>query len=258
VTARADRAIALLAGGALAVLFTGCFAVQVAVWTAEEVDHSSRRVIPGPVRELRVDAHGGDVTLVPARGNDVIVESRVAGSLHTPSLRVNVDGSSVAVVGGCAEFNLGRCRASLLVYVPPDTPVVVDATSGDLVASGLFGNAELHTASGDVSVRRLGGRVELESASGDVDAVDLDARMVRAHTASGDVNLAFDVAPETAEAESASGDARIAVPPGDETYRVEVDTNSGDPRIGVSEDPSSSRLLRAQTNSGDAEVGYGG
>ncbi len=257
-TARADRAIALLAGGLLAVLFTGCFAVQVASWTAGEVDRSSRRIIPGPVGELRVHAGGGDVTLLPARGADVTIDSRVAGSLHTPSLRVSVDGTTVNVTGGCSEFSLGRCSATLLVYVPADTPVWVESSSGDVVASGLFGNANLRTASGDVTVRRLGGRVGLESASGDIDAFGLDARTVRAHTSSGDVNLAFIDPPETAEAETASGDARIAVPPGAETYRVEVDTDSGEPMVGVHEDASSRRLLRAQTHSGDAQVGYGG
>jgi hypothetical protein len=81
---------------------------------------------------------------------------------------------------------------------------------------------------------------------------------VSARTSSGDVNLAFLEAPDTAEAETASGDARIAVPPGSETYRVEVDTDSGEPLVAVHEDASSTRLLRAQTHSGDAQVGYGG
>jgi hypothetical protein len=256
VTARADRIVALIAGGLLALIFMSCSAVQVAGWSVGTEERTAHRVIDGPVRELRISAGGGDVTLLPALSDDVTIDSRAEGALHTPRLGVEVRGADVSVDGGCDEFSFGHCRTEIVIHVPVRTAVEVDSAAGDINASGLSGNADLRTGSGDVRVRALGGRVELDSASGDVEAGDMRASSLRATTGSGDVDLSFLSAPQTAEADSASGDVRIAVPQGEEAYRVEVDTASGDPEFGVNNDPSSSRLLRATTGSGDAGVFY--
>jgi DUF4097 and DUF4098 domain-containing protein YvlB len=256
VSRRADRIVALIAGGLLSLILVSCSAVQVAGWSVGSVERTANRVISGPVDQLRVDAGGGDVTLLPALGDDITIDSRTKGSLHAPRVGVEVHGTDVSIDGGCSEFSFGTCAAEIVLHVPAGTAVRVDSASGDIVASGLSGNAELRTASGDVTVRALGGRVELESASGDIQAGDLRAHTIRAQTASGDVDLSFLDAPDTAEGDTASGDVRIAVPRGPEVYRVEIDTDSGDPEFGVNPDPSSRRLLRATTSSGDASVGY--
>ena len=72
------------------------------------------------------------------------------------------------------------------------------------------------------------------------------------------MDLRFSAAPKAAEAITASGDARILVPPGTEAYNVDVDTDSGETDTGVRQDSDSTRFLRAETNSGDATVDYGG
>jgi hypothetical protein len=255
-TARTDRILALVAGGLLALIFMSCSAVQVAGWSVGSEERTGHRVIEGPVRELRVEAGGGDVTLLPAAGDDVTIDTRAEGSLHAPQLNVDVDGDDVSVSGACPIFDFGHCRAEFVIHVPVDTAVQVDSASGDIDAGGLSGNVDLRTASGDVTVRALDGRVDLETASGDIDAIDLRAGTVRADTASGDVFLSFLAPPQTAEGDTASGDVRIVVPRGPETYRVELETDSGDRGYGIVPDPKSSRLLRATTSSGDPEVGY--
>jgi hypothetical protein len=258
VSARADRVLGLLAGGVLSLIFVVCSAVNVAGWTTGVVEENAHRDIPGPVRELRITAGGGDVQLMPSRDGNVSVDSRVRGSLHTPQLDVDFSGSDVAVAGGCPEVTLGHCEATLLVGVPVGTAVRVDASSGDIAATALNGNLTLHTASGDVRVLNVGGRLDLDTASGDVDAAGVRSTAVRAHTASGDVDLDFRAAPQTVDADTASGDVRIAVPPGPEAYKLDVDTGSGSEDVDVSRDAQSTRLLRADTGSGDVEVVYSG
>jgi hypothetical protein len=255
---KADRVLALLAGGVLALIFTTCSAVNVAGWTTGVVEENTHRDIPGPVDELRIAAGGGDVELMPSRDGNITVDSRVRGSLHTPKLDVDFSGGDVAVYGGCPEVTLGHCEATLLVGVPAGTAVRVDATSGDIGATALSGNLTLHTASGDVRVLSAGGRLDLDTASGDVDGAGLRSTSVRAHTGSGDVDLDLRVTPETVDADTASGDVRIAVPPGPETYNVDVDTASGTEDVEMLPDPKSPRLLRAHTGSGDVEVVYSG
>ncbi len=255
---RADRIIALLAGGLLSLIFVSCSAVQVAGWTSGVVEQKAHRTIPGPVDELQIRAGGGDVMLMPARGSDVVIDSRTRGSLHTPKLDVEAVGSDLNVSGGCDEVSFGHCEATLLVRVPRGTAVSVETSSGDLSADGLDGNVTLHTASGDVLAHNLSGRLDLDSASGDVDGSALRSAAVRAHTASGDVDLHFSSPPDTADADTGSGDVRIAVPHGPETYNVEVDAGSGKDDVDLVPDPSSRRLLRADTGSGDIEISYAG
>ena len=107
------------------------------------------------MKELRIDAGTGDIALMPARDGNVSIDSHAEGTLHTPRLAVDVNGSDVQVSGGCSEFTFGHCRADLLVRVPEGTAVRVDASSGDLTADGLSGDVELRTSSGDVIARDL-------------------------------------------------------------------------------------------------------
>jgi len=75
-------------------------------------------------------------------------------------------------------------------------------------------------------------------------------------TASGDVELSFRQAPRSVDASTASGDVDVLVPEG-EAYRVEADSGSGEQALDVRTDPASTRIIRAQTSSGDVTVAYG-
>jgi DUF4097 and DUF4098 domain-containing protein YvlB len=271
---RRDRRIALITGGLIAIVAIVCSAIQVAGWTVRAVERSTHETIPGPVRELRIDAGKGDVALVPASGKDVTIDGRVKSALRKPRLRVEVDGSDVRVKSGCTDIVLWHCSARIVVGVPAGTAVRVKGHSGDITAAGLDGAVELRThsgdvradgligtvrlktASGDVVARNLSGATELESASGDVLGSGLGGATVRAHTASGDVVLRFSSPPTNADASTASGDVFVSVPPGEESYRVDADTKSGDSHIGIRTDPAATRVLRARTHSGDTVVSY--
>ncbi len=273
-TVRRDRRIALIVGGLLAVFGTLCSAVQVAGWTIGSAEHTSHQVIPGPVRELRVDAGQGDVTVVPALGEDITIDSRAEGSLRTPRLRTVVNGNNVEVTGGCPTIVFWHCGAEIVIHVPSGTAVNVEAASGDLSATGisadvrlvtnsgdvqavgLSGDAYLRTSSGDVVGRELAGPAELRSSSGDVFATGLGTGAIRARTSSGDVALRFASIPTLADAETSSGDAMITVPRGPTEYHVMLETNSGDREFGVLQDDNSPHLLSARTSSGDAIANY--
>jgi hypothetical protein len=273
-TARQQRGAALLVGGLLALIFCAIAAVQVAGWTVGAVERTSHQVIPGPVREVSVEAGSGTIFVVPTSGDDVRIDSTVKGSLHTPRLWAIKQGVDVRLDGNCPEFSFGPCRASIVIHVPVDTIVDVRSGSGDLTASGLDGpvrletgsgdvhatalngDADLRTSSGDVSVRSLRGAATLKTASGDVEAEDLSTARLQAVTSSGDVELDFLTAPDDVDAATASGDVRVVVPRG-EGYRVEADTGSGDSHPNVPTDPDATRVIRARTSSGDVSVGYG-
>jgi hypothetical protein len=273
VTARGQRAVALFRGLGLALLFSAIAAVQVAGWTVGAVERMSSQVIPGPIDQLVVDADGGEITVVPAVGDTVRINSTVKGSIHTPAPRVIHDGNIVQLSGRCPDISFGPCHARITIYVPRDTPVQVHSGSGDLTASGLTGRvsletgsgdvtatgltgpSDLRTGSGDVDVRGLSGSTQLHTGSGDINAQDLVTRGVTADTSSGDVNLDFALGPREVTASTASGDVAISVPNGG-AYHVITDPGSGDQQIEVKTDPEAASTIRADTSSGDVTVDY--
>jgi len=256
-TARTDRHVALSVGIVLAAIFIVCSAISVAGWTIGSTEKTNHEVIPGPVKTLTLDANSGDVTLVASDTDDVVVDSHARGQLHTPELQVRPEGTHLTVTGGCPNFTIGNCSAEIIVRVPANTAVDVDAGSGDIHAQDLNGNVRLRSASGDVSAEGLHGfSVQLKSASGDITAGDLSAGAVSARTASGDVTLQLSSVPEGVEARINSGDVAVLVPPGSEPYRVDADTNSGDRSVGVVVSDRSSNAITAHTNSGDVVVDY--
>ena len=256
-TARTDRRIALLAGGALAALCILGAAVQIAFWSIGSAHRDLDRTIPGPVHTLSIDARGADITIEPG-GTGVELHAHGSGALHVPRVTATVDGAHVTVRGGCPDISFGHCSAMMTVRVPATTRLELRSGTGHVQVSGISGGADIRTASGDIVASDLGGSVALQSASGDVHATGLSADSVRARTASGEVDLAFVGPPRFADAETASGDARILVPPGGEGYRVDAETHSGDRTVGVRVDDASGRRLRAHTTSGDAIVDYAG
>ncbi len=188
-------------------------------------------------------------------------------------LRAVKDGATVRINGNCPYISFGPCHARIVIRVPADTEVDVRSGSGDVTAmglsgtvdletgsgdvnaTGLTGDSDLHTSSGDVNVRRLRGNTNLRTGSGDIHAEDVSTRNLVADTASGDVELDFALAPELVDASTASGDVDVTVPDG--TYRVEDDPGSGKTHRNVKSDPAATRVIRAQTSSGDITLGYG-
>jgi hypothetical protein len=273
---RTERGVALLVGGGLAAVFVVWGALHVAGWTLGTAERTDHRVIHGPVSALQIEADGGgDVAVEAGTGPDVTVDSVARGAFRSPRLRVAVAGSQVSIHGGCGPALFDRCRASVTVHVPPDTPVQVVSRSGDVSASGLSGlvrlttssgdvsasdlsgTAELHTSSGDITAHDLsGGRASLEASSGDVAGDDLSAASVDARTGSGDVDLLFAAAPAAVAAETGSGDVSLLVPRG-ARYAVDAETSSGDRVVGVATAPRADHVLRARTGSGDVNVVYG-
>jgi|tagenome__1003787_1003787.scaffolds.fasta_scaffold20899328_2 hypothetical protein len=273
---RAQRGLALVTGGLLALMFSAIAAVQVAGWTVGAVERTHHQVIRGPVAKLTVDAgEGGDITVLRELSNRplVTIDSTVKGSIHAPVLRAVKNGAQVRVNGNCPYISLGPCHARIVIRVPAHTgvnvrsgsgditaaglagPVKLETGSGDVDATGLTGDSDLHTSSGDVTVRGLRGDTSLRTGSGDINAAETTNANLIADTASGDVELDFALPPMMVDASTASGDVNISVPDG--TYRVEDDPGSGETHRNVKSDPAAARVIRAQTSSGDIVIGYG-
>ncbi|GAA1577375.1 hypothetical protein GCM10009804_37450 [Kribbella hippodromi] len=165
------------------------------------------------------------------------------------------DGRLDLKAGGCGFLSFG-CKTSYVLTVPRDVKLTVENSSGDVTVTGFPGGANLKTSSGDIDAHGVGGPLVMESSSGGITGDELTSTSVTAHSSSGGSNLEFTVAPESVEAKSSSGDVAIRLPSGDEAYKVDTKTSSGDESATVKTDPNATRTIQAKTSSGDVTIEY--
>jgi DUF4097 and DUF4098 domain-containing protein YvlB len=122
-----------------------------------------------------------------------------------------------------------------------------------VIASDLA-NVTLRSESGDVHAESLSGTTTLQASSGDITASGLTSSDVSANDDSGTVSIDFAAVPQRIAVQDSSGDVNVLLPPGDQAYNVTAHSDSGDTRIGVPTDPSSSNIISISVASGDVRI----
>jgi DUF4097 and DUF4098 domain-containing protein YvlB len=146
------------------------------------------------------------------------------------------------------------CSVDFTIYVPPEATVRTTSHTGDVAIFGAHGSVLVSTDTGDVQTRQTSGSVRLKTNTGDVDADLLASNDVTAETDTGDVNLHFSAAPNRAQAVTDTGDIWIGVPKDGVAYQVVADSKIGDEAITVPTQSSSTRVITAETSTGDVQV----
>lgn len=238
-------AIALLIGG-------GSWALA---WATRTTETSSRTMPAASTIEIE-SQRSGDIEVIGSDRSDIRLTTKQHRSIFgRPHSKVELSGGHLRLDGHCSEFELlgsdATCAINYRLEVPRDTIVRLQASSGDVSAVDLGGEADLRTRSGDVHVVDVGGRsLHLETISGDVHAVT-SASNIDAVTTSGDVHLRASN-PSHVRARTVSGDVHVSVP--DRTYAVTTHEVSGDDHVDVRTDPRAPRSIQATTTSGDVHV----
>ncbi|SNR96646.1 DUF4097 family beta strand repeat-containing protein [Actinomadura mexicana] len=120
-------------------------------------------------------------------GNGVtIVGGNVFGSvvIGNGTVQVNNFGGRGVAIGGNAGIAAGHLTVT--VRIPKGVRVTVTTRSGDITASGLLTNANLHTSGGDIHVADVDGTTVLKTSGGDV-VIDNTSGVLNATTSGGDV-----------------------------------------------------------------------
>ncbi|MFD1366737.1 DUF4097 family beta strand repeat-containing protein [Actinoplanes sichuanensis] len=179
-------------------------------------------------------------------------------------------GGSYTLTGGVLTLDgdCGRdCRVDFVVTTPAGTAVKGELRSGDVMLRGI-GAVDLKLTSGDVMVENATGPVKVRTTSGDLNvnggsAINLESNSgnlsvmdvtgpVTAKASSGDLTLKLSAA-ASVTASVNSGDIDLMVPAGD--YRVRAMSGSGDRNIiGITDDPTSDKVLELRTGGGDLTV----
>ncbi|MGH7741706.1 MAG: DUF4097 family beta strand repeat-containing protein [Candidatus Eiseniibacteriota bacterium] len=174
--------------------------------------------------------------------DEITVSAGIEGGSYT--VRVNYGGSGSFHLSFWDLVNgvdLPRSDLKLSLAVPPNLPLALHSSSGDLATTGIVAPQSLESASGDMEIRNAGGEVQVSTLSGDVQATGLQRARLR--TGSGDCEI-----------EDVSGPVTVRTGSGDITVRGardSLDLNSVSGDLEVERAP---RGVRAHTASGSISV----
>lgn len=239
----------------VALILGGIYWALTGLTSGSKSDQSS---YPVDGTTLLVKGGSAPVEIRPGDGTEVKVDRRFERNVFGSDPEQKYDANEHRLdlgSGGCGFLSFG-CKTSYVLTVPRDLKLTVESSSGDVTLSGLTAGATVKTSSGDVQVHDVGGPLDLRSSSGDLEADGLTSTAVTTSTSSGSASLEFAVAPLTIESKSSSGDVSIGIPAGDEKYKVDTKTSSGDESSNVNSDPAATREITARTSSGDVSIEY--
>ncbi|GAA3999335.1 hypothetical protein GCM10022247_19490 [Allokutzneria multivorans] len=248
---------------------------------------------PGP--ELRVHVQDkGDISFEPGSEKSLeVTRHRIGGGVQRTN-RLALENSDLWLDDGCRETVRGACDNRYVVKVPPKVNLVVTVVDGDARAERLDGALDLKVEHGDVRVDQAAGSLKIATRDGDVSLTGLtgpqaeassdhgDLRVdratgtlkltvkdgdifldglsgaqVEAKTENGDLRATFSAPPTKVDFQLAHGDARVDLPAGQERYRLDVRTDSGDLSSSVDNDATSERSVRVVAGAGDISLGRG-
>lgn len=177
-----------------------------------------------------------------------------ADYLVTLPANAKIDGSTSSgniTVSGASTVGIQTSSGDVSVVGVPGA-VSVTTNSGDIKAAGSGADVQVHTDSGDITLNGVAGAVTAQTDSGRIVADGLKGKQTTVHDSSGDVTVSPDVA-QNLDLHSSSGDINVTVPGG--SYRVSVDTSSGDRKVGIGNDANGQFSITVQTSSGDVQIG---
>jgi len=232
--------------------------VPVFGWIADQSSTTTWTAVH-PITDVEVDIDSGDVSIVPGPAGSVSLLQHLTWSTARPKVTETWSGADLVIRVECSSHSLfatDDCGASLRLTVPAATAVQATAQSGDVHVSELSGDVHVQVTSGDADFVADTGYVWARTTSGSVNGSRLRSQRVNVAAVSGDVDVAFAVAPTTVDVSVTSGDATVTVPHGAK-YRLSGQTASGDRSVDpVIVDETSSRSITIDSLSGGTDFGY--
>ncbi len=246
------RVPTLIVGGAIALVLlavTTYAAASLLVRTTETdsttFEDEVRRVDVKVTGRVTITARADQGAHIDRRSTFGVQRPRVTETLEDGLLRVRVQCPwGISVV----------CSNDVEIAVPADVSLLIDAMG--VRVTDVTGDIEVVSGAGAVELDGVTGTVGVNVGSGSIAGRDLGSTRVRAAAGAGSVDLDFATPPDDVEATSGAGSVVVAVPPGDEVYRVDANAGAGDSVVTVARDPAGERVIRANAGAGSVEVRY--
>ncbi|RJQ79386.1 hypothetical protein D5S17_10225 [Pseudonocardiaceae bacterium YIM PH 21723] len=189
---------------------------------------SDDTTIDQPITKITLHGGSGGVAIRTEPG-PVRIRRTVTYLGDKPGATATVRGD-VLTLGGCGG-GVVFCSIAYAVIVPPGTALSGDIGSGGLAIDGLA-EVDVRSGSGDVLIANGTGDVRVDNGPGDV--------------------LISLASPQNVTVRTGSGSASLEVPVG--SYRLDGKSDSGNRKVGITEDPKAVHRLSVTTGSGDAKI----
>ncbi|HEY6537522.1 MAG TPA: DUF4097 family beta strand repeat-containing protein [Candidatus Dormibacteraeota bacterium] len=200
---------------------------------------------------LRVALVAGDVEVTAAEGPAILMVKEVVGR----PLEVSLSGGRLEVIHERRSWpSSERISASIVLNVPAECRVQLEAVSASVLAAGLAADARIETVSGELTLESMGGPVRAITVSGDL-ASRGQAGQLRGETVSGDVTLdAYSAT--SVKVHSVSGEVVADLQQAGSDASAEVATVSGNVYLRLAEDPT--QEVRLESVSGRLSSAFPG
>ncbi len=195
------------------------------------IDAGTLHLIPGPSE--RVSLHG----IATYRGG------------RPPSVFWQDSGKQVSLRSVCLSRG-GDCGYNYTISLPVPITVVADVAAGDISAKGLAGPLRLSATAGNVTLASVSGALDVTTGSGDVTGAGLRSRSTNIWEGTGNVTLGFTAAPWQLVVKASTGDVGVTVPRSF-SYHVSTSDELGDVSSGITDDPSSPRVVSLSVGTGN-------
>jgi hypothetical protein len=225
---------------------------------AHEMETRTVTVDAAGIVEIDVGNDAGSVTIETADVDQITVRARIGHGLRRSGSSVRVEGDRLLVRGSCPVFGSEWCDVRYTIEVPERIDVTVRADNDGIRVSGIEGAVELHSDNGSIDVSDIVGDVVLSSDNGSIRGSLLTAETLRADADNGDIRVELAVAPRSVEMSSDNGNVVVVIPPGDETYAVDITTDNGGVDNSLRTDPASDRHVVITSDNGNVTARYPG
>ncbi|MEV0232382.1 DUF4097 family beta strand repeat-containing protein [Nonomuraea sp. NPDC050786] len=224
-----------IAGGLLAsaLLLTGCGLDGIA---GPKNQDTVTYQVKEKVQKIHLRSGAGDVVISESDTAQINVTETLYWSNDKPQAEHKVDGDTLSMYYDC-QRSWGSCGVNYKVEVPKGLALNLDAGSGN------------------ITLRSLSGPLDVHLGSGDLDATGLTGKQLVAQAGSGNMELKYTAAPDSAELKGGSGDVVLTVPDG--SYDVKTEVGSGDAKVSVKNDGASPHKISLTSGSGDVTVSAG-
>jgi len=236
----------------LALLMIGLSALPGCGMSLDDGEHDQRTFdVSG--RTLTIDTNA-DLRLSQGDGDGVVVDRWLSGDAATSAdSGWEMRGGALRLRADCGDRSI-NCGGRYEVAVPEGVGVVVTAGTSAVSAENLDQGLTVTTEGGDITVRNSGGALRLNSASGVTEVERARSAEVRVETNQGDIRVAFDEPPQTAEVSSRSGNVKVVLPADGTRYKVTARSEGGSVESEVEDAGSGSRSVSAVSRVGDVRV----
>ncbi|MEU1728077.1 DUF4097 family beta strand repeat-containing protein [Actinomadura sp. ATCC 39365] len=225
-----------VAGGLLAaaLVLTGCRIESIGGATNQDTVSYQ---VTDKVSKLQVRSDAGDTVITETDGTAVrVIETLRWRGDDKPKPQHKVEGQALLVTYDCPSA-WANCSVDYKIEVPRGLAVDLDSDSGD------------------ITLRALSGQLDARLDSGDLEGSGMTGKKVFVKADSGNIELKYATALDSAELEAGSGDVVLKVPTG--SYDVKTDVDSGDASVSIKSDPSSPRKISLTAGSGNVTLSAG-